>query len=224
MRVADFITEFRRVTGDGSVPYLWSDEDILAFLIDAINEACERALLIEDRTTARCCTLALVADQDTYRLHTSVIKVKRVTYAGRALTETSVEAMDQQDANWESRTGTPLAYIQTEGKLRVIPIPTAAMETAEDELALTVYRRPLEDVALTGDLAGELVEIPARYHLRLMSWVYHRAYTVEDPELKDLAKAATWERKFAGDFGERIDANVQRKQRDRKPPVIRFRF
>jgi hypothetical protein len=221
MKVADFIAEFRRVTGDKAAPFLWADADVLAFLNDAINEACERALLLEDRLSARVCTLILVAGQDTYRLHDSVIRVKRVTFRGRPLDETSVEAEDGNDGNWETRTGEPRRFIQTEGRLRLVPTPTA--DQADEELGLTVYRRPLEPRTLQGDTASA-PELPERYHLRLMNWVYKRAYSVDDPEIADPARADRFDRLFAGDFGDRIDANVQRKQRDRKPPVTRFRF
>jgi hypothetical protein len=222
MKVADFIAEFRRVTGDKTVPYLWADADILAFLNDAIGEACERALLIEDRISPRVCTLVLVAGQDSYKLHDSVIRVKRIAFRGRPLDETSVEAEDANDYAWESRVGEPRRFIQSpEGRLRIVPTP--APEFADAQLDLTVYRRPIEARTLTGDTAGA-PEVPERFHQRLMNWVYKRAYSVDDPEIADPARADRYDRLFAADFGVRVDANVQRKQRDRKPPVTRFRF
>lgn len=221
MDVAASLAEFRRVTGDKTAPYLWGDDDFLAFYNDAINEACERALLIEDHTSAACCSVPLVADQDSYNLHGSVIKVKRVLFRGRPMSETSVEAEDAADGMWESRTGEPKRFIQKEGQLRLVPTPSA--DVAGESLTLTVYRRPLEPRALAGP-TNTAPELPERYHLRLLSWVYKRAYSVDAPELQDLARANHFDRLFVADFGERIDANVQRKQRDRKPPVTRFRF
>ena len=62
MNVEAFIGEFRRVMADTAVPYLWSDEEVVTYLNDAVKEACERALLIEDRITTAVCSVALVAN------------------------------------------------------------------------------------------------------------------------------------------------------------------
>ena len=42
----------------------------------------------------------------------------------------------------------------------------------------------------------------------------------QDAEVFDTSKAATSLALFVQSFGERPDANVQRKQRDRRPPVV----
>lgn len=221
MDVAGLLADFRRVTGDRTDPYLWSDEDFLAFLNDAVNEACERARLIEDRLTPQCCILTLRAGIDTYPLDPVVVAVKRAGFNGKPLTVTSVEEMDQRVACWETRAGMPEAVIVGETDLRVLWVPTPDLDG--QEINLTVYRRPL--VALTLDNSGtDIPALPERYHLRLLNWVYKRAYSVDDPEVQDPTKAAAYDSLFAGDFGARTDANVQRKRRDKRPPVVRFRF
>jgi hypothetical protein len=222
MDVAGSLAEFRRVTGDTSTPPLWSDEDFLAFYNDAINEACERARLIEDRLTPSCCLITLQAGVDTYPLAPSVIGVKRASFNGRPLEQTSVEKMDSSCSGWETRTGHPEAVIVDESALRVVWIPTADING--QEVNLTVWRRPLLPRTLTGPDSVAPPDIPERYHLRLLSWVYKRAYSVDDPEMQDANRAATYDGLFTADFGARVDANVQRKRRDKRPPVVRFRF
>ncbi len=219
MDVAAFIAEYRGVTRDNSTPPLWSDAEILGYLNDALNEACERALLLEDRTTPACCAIALVAGTDTYLLHASVIKVKRVSFRGRALTESSVEAEDRRDANWEGRTGEPQRYILTDGQLRLVPTPNASV--TGQSLALTVYRRELtaRSLAAPNNTAPEVNE---RFHLRLMNWLYCRGYSKADAETFSSVKATEFETRFTADFGAKVDANVQRKRRDRRPPVVRY--
>ena len=64
-------------------------------------------------------------------------------------------------------------------------------------------------------------EIPTRYHTRLMDWMYHRAYFKQDAESFDPNKAVQSLAFFEQAFGARPDANVQRKQRDRRPRVVR---
>ena len=141
MNVAEFIAAFRADLVDNDTPPLWSDADIVRYLNDAIQEANERAFLTEDRATPAVCSITLTAGVSTYNLHPSVIRIKRLTYLGRPMVETSVEAMDCESSNWESRSGEPRRYIfeQASGvnpaKVRLWPTPTSA-----GTLALTVNR------------------------------------------------------------------------------------
>lgn len=68
MKVADFITEFRGIVQDNEVPPFWASENIVRYLNEAVQEACERAKLIEDRTTPAVCSITLQAES-TYALH-----------------------------------------------------------------------------------------------------------------------------------------------------------
>lgn len=216
MNVSGFIAAFRLSAQDAVAPYLWSDVEIVDYLNDAINEACERALLIEDRVTPAVCSITLVAGQSDYTLHASIIKVKRLTFRGRALTETSVEAMDDGDPQWESRAGEPRQYILAGNHgLRMIPTPTVG-----EAIALTVYRTPVAALAVAPGTATP--EIPERHHQRLMDWVRRCAYLKPDSEVFDKAASERYEAAFEGSFGARIDANVQRKHRDRRPHKVRF--
>lgn len=214
MTLEDFIAEFRLVRGDTVLPYLWSDEEITSHLNDAVNEACERALLIEDKTTSAVCTLSLEVGTASYALHDSVVKVKRVVLGGKPLTETSVEKMDASDPFWESREGDPSEYL-LEGStgIRFDTIPTTAADAS-----LTVYRTPLVPLS-TADMTAE-PEIKSLYHKRLLPWVYRCALLKHDAETYDKERADVQEAIFTRSFGERPDANVQRKRRDKRPPVV----
>lgn len=219
MKVSDFITEFRDTVKDHSVPPFWSSENIVRYLNEAVQEACERAKLIEDRLTPAVCTVTLEPNVSTYQLHASVFEIKRVTLRGRPLDETSVEEMDDDCPGWENLKGLPRCFIfePTAGirsaSLRLVRIPTQA-----DTLALTVYRGALKP--LSADIDHGKPEIPERFHERLMDWVLHRAYLKQDADSFDPSKAAESKALFVQAFGERPDANVQRKQRDRRPPIV----
>jgi hypothetical protein len=218
MNVEGFIAEFRRVMRDPVAPFLWCDGEIVAYLNDAINEACERALLIEDRTTPDVCSIALQAGVPDYLLHDSVLSVKRAVFRGCPLQETSVERLDGSWSNWEARQGQPREFIFSDRTgLRLVPTPNA-----DEELALTVYRLPLEQ--LSEDIESGEPEISAKYHMRLLPWVYRCAYLKTDADTFDKGAADRYEAIFNGSFGLRVDANVQRKQRDRRPAVVKFRF
>ncbi len=222
MTVEDFIDEFRRVMGDEQKPYLFTDEDIVRYLNGAVDEACERALLIEDRTSALATSIALVAGQGDYPLHPSVIKVKRVALGRCVLCETSTEAMDDECFGWETMDGMPRRFIHTgAGTILLVRIPRAEDVAVNPTLALTVYRKPLEPLD-ADDLAG-VPEIKSLYHPRLLPWVYRCAFLKRDSEVYDASRAAQEDAIFTASFGVRPDANVQRKRRDRRPPVVKMR-
>ena len=220
MKVADFIDGFRSTVGDNEEPYFWSDEDIVRYLNEAVQEACERAKLIEDRRTPEVCSVVVVSGQDTYDLHASVFEIKRLALGGRVLDETSVEELDCDAPGWERRTGTPRQFIfeQASGaspaSIRLVPAPASS-----GAIALTVYRGALKPLRADVDLGKP--ELPERFHERLLDWVLHRAYLKQDADTFDPNKAAQSLALFVQSFGERVDANVQRKHRDRAPPLVR---
>lgn len=219
MRVSELIQAFRVTVKDDAEPHFWSSETIVGFLNEAVQEACERALLIEDRSIS----LTTVPGQSTYALPVSAFLVKRVIFRGRPIDETSVEALDCEAAGWESRAGQPRCFVfEPESgarapQLRLVPTPTST-----DAVGLTIYRGALKP--LTPDVDMAKPEIPERLHLRLLEWVYHRAFLIQDADTFDPARAATSLALFVQAFGERRDANVQRKQRDRRPRVVRMHW
>lgn len=219
MKVADFIAEFRGAVSDNIEPYFWTPENIVRYLNEAVQEACERAKLIEDRSTPAVCTITLEPNVSTYQLHPSVFDIKRATLRGRPLDETSVEELDDDCPGWESLKGQPRLFIfEPAAGIRSASIRLVRMPTQADTLALTVYRGALKP--LSADLDTGKPEIPERFHERLMDWVLHRAYLKQDADTFDPSKAAVSLALFVQAFGERPDANVQRKQRDRRPPIV----
>ena len=221
MNVEQFIADFRSdLSDDAGEKPLWSDEEIVRWLNEAVQEASERALLTEDRSTPAVCSIAVQVGVAVYDLHPSVLEIKRASLDGKPLGETSLEAMDACSDGWESRTGQPRQFIfeqasgGTPARLRLVYTPTRA-----GTVALTVYRGALKK--LSADLPTGKPEIPERFHERLKDWVYRCAYLKQDADVLDKSKAAEFEIAFERSFGARPDANVQRKQRDKRPPVVR---
>lgn len=220
MRVEEIIGRFRRAVDDLEAPHFWTDEDIIGYLNEAVQEACERAKLLEDRTTPAVCSITLEPGKSTYALHPSVLEIKRLALRGRPLHETSVEELDCTHPMWETRQGMPRQFLleQANGRgmpqLRLVPTPVEA-----ETIALTVVRGALKPLS-ADDCRGQ-PEIHERFHTRLLDWVYHRAYLKQDSEVFNPDKAAVSLVLFERAFGERPDANVQRKQRDKAPPIIR---
>ena len=141
MQLIQMLEIIRGELNDAQEPYLRHDSELVNYLNLAVQEACERALLIEDRSTPAVCQVAVQAGLDAYNLHPSVLKVKRATYEGRLLTETNVEAMDTESGNWEARTGQPTRFILEApvggrtARLLLVPTPAQAGLVASSLLA-----------------------------------------------------------------------------------------
>lgn len=216
MNLEELIKVCRARANDAVLPYLWSDEDWILFLNEAEAEAAERAELLLDISTPAVCQITVTAGVSTYPMHRSILKIQRAKLdLGRSpLMETSIEELDNASNGWESKSGNPGRFFQTsDTTLTLVPTPMAA-----DVLRLRVYRLPIRPMADDNDMP----EIAARYHYRMLDWALRCAYLKQDSETLDKAKAAEHEAIFVAAFGERPDANVQRKRRDRRPPVVRM--
>lgn len=230
MNVEQFIATFRSVLDDkgsslcgGEGDTLWSDEEIVGYLTEAVNEVAERALLIEDHTTPAVCSITLQAGVGEYPLHPSVLKIKRAAWNGHPIHETSTEKLDCEHLAWETLAGRPCRYIHTgSDTIRFYRIPRAEDIAVAPSIALTVYRTPLAPYSV--DALDMVPELKTLYHDRLMQWMYRCAYLKKDSETFDANAAAKHEAAFTASFGQRPDANVQRKRRDKRPPVVRMRF
>lgn len=219
MVVDEFITKFRTAVLDVVAPPFWSGEEIVDFLNEAVQEACERAKLIEDRSTPAVCSVLLQPGIDTYVLHRSVLEIKRLACNGRLLCETSVEEQDLGGCHWEQHVGQPRSFIfepangARNPQVRLVPTPSSA-----GVAALTVYRSAIRPL-LSGD-CNTAPELPARYHSRLMHWMMYRGHLKQDADTFDVVKASEHLVLFEQAFGSRADANVQRKHRDDSPPLV----
>lgn len=223
MNLKELIAQAREALADEVEPQLWSDEALVGYFNEAIQEACERALLIQDMTTPAVCRVQVLEGQALYKLHPSVLRVERATLAGRPLEETSIESLDETMGNWEVRSGQPRSFVfmQTVGAghpaLQLVPIPTAA-----GEISLRVYRGPINKLKLQGPC--QTPEIPVRHHHKLVNWVVRCAFLRPDADSQETDRAQVHEGYFERDFGARPDANVQRKRRDKRPRVVRSRW
>ena len=197
MNLGALIALFRQEADDQASPYLWSDAEATDYANDAQNEACRRARLIVDSTTAAVCQIAVAANTPVLALDPRVLFVRRAKLASRSvpLVRRHLADMDLEAPGWEAITGSVDSYIpdwQT-GALRLYRTPTAT-----DTLNLTVVRLPLADMA---NLTTDSPEIHTRFHRSLRFWMLYRAFSKQDADTVDPKRATTNLAQFEAEFG-----------------------
>jgi len=196
MTLEELITEFRIVSGDGRVPYLWSDAALTVWANEAEREACRRAPLLVD-SRGDVSTVTAPADDPYIEYDSAIIAIRRAKVASQSspLALMTVQEMDKERPGWEDDTSSELEALVVDtnsGALRAYPTPTAAVE-----ITLTVQRLPAAEME---DVSDE-PEIRPGYHLRLVDWMLYRAYSVDDIDKGDPDKATKHLTIFANEFG-----------------------
>lgn len=200
------IAQFRREADDKVLPYLWSDDDVIAWLDEAEQEAAIRAHLLPEKTDAAICQVAVTADVASYSLHTSVLDISyaRFETAGGDKMRLQVVSPDGMDTIWacwrDAISDRPRYLIQDEQTATLVPTPSES-----GTLQLEVHRLPLESIESRG-----APEIGLAHHRHLVNWVLFKAFSKPDAETIDPARAAKAEEEFIRYFGLRHDAQLGR--------------
>lgn len=202
MQLQQLITLFRSEVDDAASPHLWDDDEVLDFANDAQNEACRRARLLVDSSTAAICQIAVTtAGLGLLTLDPRVLFVRKARIANALpLRRMNMQDMEAYDAYWQDASAsTPRFFIPDyeTGKLQLWPKPSAA-----STLLLTVVRDPLAEMNDDQDTP----EIAERYHRSLRFWMMFRAYSKQDSEANDPKKAADSLALFEQEFGQKSSA------------------
>ena len=216
------------ILDDAAPPYLWSDTELLRSLNYSEVQACRRAHLIIDGTTANdngtaatagtfgqkpLCTLALIANQVFYNLSPKILQIRRCQLLSMAYPlngPVSYSEMDGQFPGWIGTSGTvgtagsggyPFYFLNEPGNtITFIPAPS------ENNTAYLVVSR----IPLTPFTLQTSPEIDEKYHEGLMDWAAHLAYMKNDSDTLNLNMAKLYEDKFARQFGLLPDAYSDR--------------
>lgn len=209
MNLGELRTQFRRRVDDLAGKRLWSDPEIDGLINEAYFEAAERSLLIEDDVR-----VTLKAGKDSY-IVTGSLRIDRIIITGhrRPLPLKAVFDLDRERPGWHARAaGDPDVAIPVEDRFKLSPTPAA-----DGQATVTVRRLPRE--MLSGD--SDEPEIASRYHLRMLDWALHLAYSKRDADANDEQLAAKYAASFTEAFGERLTAKQQRGRRDARKHVTR---
>lgn len=182
--------------GDDTSWFIRSDQ-MLSYANEAEYEACRRARLLVDSTTAAICQIATVAGTAVYPYDSRIIFIRRgiMTGATRPLVRHSHTMMDEQVIGWESLSGEVTAFVTGMHSRNLL---LYKMPTASGTLNLTVIRGPLQQFTAYGS-----PEIPERFHPALIHWMKHKAYNNQDSEMFDKNRADVHLATFEKYFGQR---------------------
>jgi hypothetical protein len=196
----ELISEWRERTGDEATPPRVSDERLTRWLNEAEREACRRAKLLVDSTTAACSRIALVAGTSTYALHEKVLFVRKAWLPdARFLSRADRRDLDKGGPEWMTDSGEVVAFVPNmgTGQLRLFRNPDAAEVAANPYLWMTVVRLPLTDM----DGADTEPEIHERLHAGLLDWAEAKFYGLRDEDVRNPDKERQALDRFAIEFG-----------------------
>lgn len=208
MKGRELIQLVRSEIDDEGQNHLWTDADLLEYMIDAQNEACRRARLLVDSLNDRICNIKLNASESHYKLDPRIIFIRRVKLSDYSipLAKLRVRDLDGQLPGWESHTGQVRAWTTgySGGYLTVYRKPDTSTYPTMPSIRLTVVRLPLVDATADAEL-----EIHPRFHRNLRHWMKFRAYSKEDGDTWNPAKAKLAYDLFEAEFGPASPAHVE---------------
>ena len=181
---------------------LWSLAEWAEYANDAENEACIRANLIIDKSSVLT-DISVINGTATYSIDEKILIIKRAKLLSgtEPLVKTSRRVLDATYPNWEADTGVVRSWLPDgTNKITLFKNPIA-----DSTLNLMVSRLPLVPMTLVNKLI-ESPEVDTMYHLGLVDWMLHRAYSKQDSETLDKGKAKEHLVRFTKRFGERPPA------------------
>lgn len=215
MDLDGLIEQFRREADDRVAPYLWSDEDVTAWLDEAEEEAAIRACLLREVELQSICQVEVTAEQYFYTLHPKVLYVLHAEFVPDGDTRAHIlkvvtrDTMNRLEPGWRyTPSGIP-RYLVHEPSQRAVLCPPPAVDGL---LNIEVQRLPLDSMENTGG-----PEIGEAHHRHLVDWALFKAFSKPDAETIDKGRAVMAEDRFNAYFGLRRDAQLGRDHAADKP-------
>lgn len=204
MQCSEIISLFRTEVNDIEMPYLWADEEVLAYLNDAYIMFTRFLGGVSDSTSA-VTTLVLASGQTSVELDEAIIRVVRAFRASDGSELSVIENTDMplvRDATGKlsllrvgSQSGPVEFLIIGAGQNSAAIHPTPA---AIDSIKMQVRRIPLSRLGLVAGAGVDAspVDIRSEHHIHLIAWMKATAYRKQDAETMDNVKAQESEDKF----------------------------
>lgn len=212
-KLEELIQRYRREANDMVEPYFVSDEDVIQWLNDAVNEACIRGRMVHESSAPDVCEIAVQAWHNAYPLHESLYEITHLRFdPGQGEKVSHLKLVSEEYLSrcyyedWREHTGTPQFAIQSDTALRLVPCPDR-----DGTLHLEGYRTPLEEMVEPTDTPADLHK---NHHPHLVQWVLHKAFSIPDTEFMDPNRAQIALDKFEEYFGLRPDSDLRRMTRE----------
>jgi len=200
MNLQELIAAYRDESDDNEVPPLCTDERLTRFANEGQVEACRRALVLTDSTSALC-TISYAADDATITLDPRILEVRSASIGNEEVRLRTVEQVSCSWPNWRTDTlrNVPSFLVRglDSGKLHLYPRPAAS-----GAIQLAVFRLPL--MPLVND--EDVPELRLEWHQSLVDWMLYRAYSRRDSEQLDPKIAGEALARFEAEFGTRTGA------------------
>ncbi len=208
MELRELIRRFRVEAHDKVEPYFIENEDVIAWLNDAVNEASIRGRLIYENNAS----ITVQTGKSVFSIPKSIYEISRIWFQPvDGSKEVSLKLLSAGELdriycdNWASLEGSPCYATQSDNKIRIVPTPNV-----NGVIKLEGYRTPLNPMASLSDEP----EINPIHAPLLIQWVLHKAFAVVDAEFFDQQRSSLAEQAFTDYFGIRPDSDLRRITRE----------
>ena len=196
MNLQALITLYRAQSGDDNFPFFCDDDLLKIYANEAQVEACRRGPLLADTTRVQ-----IEANQELVKLPRTALRVTRAFVGRQSVAVVSAQEMDVMHPGWQldshQAQSTHLVSGVTAGALHLWPRPDV-----QTELLVTAQSLPKKVLCQDKDEP----EVRPEAHSALVDWMLYRAYSREDNDLYNDAKATLALRRFEAEFGAKASA------------------
>jgi len=210
MLISELITTARADYLDDTIAQnLWDNSSLLRKFTEAERQACNRANLIYDDSTAAYCKITLANAVASYAFSDKITVIENIIFDGSLVQRKTKDEMDRLSPTWRTdsgMTGKPVFAVVSGRSIRFSPLPD--LSDAGKFVYLEVYRLP--NLSITADT--QTPEIPSEYHRDLLYWVLHECYKKQDADAHNQERSDYFLSRFNQIFGDPVSAKVRQHQ------------
>jgi hypothetical protein len=214
---------FRNDVMDVEEPHLWSEQEVFAYMNDAYTMFVRLTDGVSD-LTGEATLIQAVTGNPYSTLHTCIMRVREAWHDStgeeiRVINAQDMGNLTDEDYGILRRLSVP----DSSGKVRYAVIGMepdlirwVSTPDVDYDVRLLIERLPMEELTTFGQ---DIVDVKPHHHIHLLNWMKHLAYSKQDTETFDSAKALT-EKKLFEEY-----CYLAKREKDRakhKPRTVRY--